>query len=207
MSRFGPDPRAFFESVYQGTAPWDVGGPQPALVELFAEHPAASPVLDVGCGSGDLAIHLARAGLDVLGVDFSERAIAQAREKLHAVHRDSARSLDFVVGDALRPSLLGQQFGSVVDSGFLHVFDPEDCDRFADELATVLRPGGRYYLLAFTMKGPRSYAPRGISEEELRGRFSREKGWQIRAMRPAKFHTAIGEMPAVSACIERVAAR
>ena len=52
------------------------------------------------------------------------------------------------------PSPLGRQFGTVVDSRFLHVFAPEDADRFADELTTVLRPGGRYYLLAFTMRGP-----------------------------------------------------
>ena len=32
MSRFGDDPRAFFDGVYQGVAPWGIGAAQPALV-------------------------------------------------------------------------------------------------------------------------------------------------------------------------------
>ena len=39
VSRFGPDPQAFFNEVYRDTAPWDVGGPQPALESLFDEFP------------------------------------------------------------------------------------------------------------------------------------------------------------------------
>ncbi len=48
MSRFGPDPLAFFEAIYQEPAPWDIGGPQPAMVALLAEYPPEGPVLDVG---------------------------------------------------------------------------------------------------------------------------------------------------------------
>src|SRR5512138_324252 len=138
MSRFGPDPRDFFNSVYRGTAPWDVGRPQPALVALFDEYPPLSPALDVGCGSGDLAIHLAQRGLQVTGIDFVEAAITQAREKARSLPSEVARALEFQVADALQPSLLQRQFGSVVDSGFLHLFDLEQRDRFADELASTL---------------------------------------------------------------------
>ena len=35
MSRFGPDPLAFFEAVYEDPAPWDIGAPQPAMVALL----------------------------------------------------------------------------------------------------------------------------------------------------------------------------
>ena len=63
MSRFGPDPQAFFDAVYRETAPWDVGGAQPALSDLLAAHPPTSPILDVGCGTGELAITLAVSGL------------------------------------------------------------------------------------------------------------------------------------------------
>lgn len=31
MSRFGPDPLTFFETVYRELAPWDIGGPQDDL--------------------------------------------------------------------------------------------------------------------------------------------------------------------------------
>jgi 2-polyprenyl-3-methyl-5-hydroxy-6-metoxy-1,4-benzoquinol methylase len=41
--------------------------------------PAPSSVLDVGCGTGSLAVLLAQAGHDVHGIDFSERMVAAAR--------------------------------------------------------------------------------------------------------------------------------
>lgn len=81
MSRFGPDPRSFFNIVYSDNPPWDVGGPQPALSALLTEYPPMNPILDVGCGSGDLAISLARLGHEVTGIDFVEAAVSQARQK------------------------------------------------------------------------------------------------------------------------------
>ena len=204
MSRFGPDPRSFFDAAYQGTAPWEVGRAQPSLVALFREHPPASPVLDVGCGSGDLAIHLARAGLDVLGIDFSERAIAQARMRLEASRLNTTGSLELRVADALRPSLLRRQFGAVVDSGFLHVLAPGDRDRFAGELASILVPGGRYYLLGFREGRRWLFSRRGIGEGWLQARFTAEKGWRIHELRPAEFQTVKAPMPALLACMERL---
>jgi SAM-dependent methyltransferase len=183
-----------------------VGGPQPALVELFGAFPPAGPVLDVGCGSGDLAIHLAQTGLEVLGIDFSERAIEQARARAAALPADAARSLDFAVADALRPSLLQRQFGAVVDSGFLHVLEPGDRDRFATELASVVRPGGRYYLLGFRERRRWFFSRRGISDVWVWGRFGQQEGWRIRDAGPAEFLTVKGPVPAIAACIERLLA-
>ncbi|MGZ4533283.1 MAG: class I SAM-dependent methyltransferase [Mycobacteriaceae bacterium] len=62
-------------------APWDTGQPQPAIVRLAAE--AAGAVLDVGCGTGENALHVASLGLSVLGVDVAETALAIARAKAH----------------------------------------------------------------------------------------------------------------------------
>lgn len=206
MSRFGPDPLAFFDAVYRETPPWDVGGPQPAMSALFAGHPPAGPVLDVGCGSGDLAISLAQGGLRVLGIDFVDAAVEQAREKTGALPPGVAGLLDFQVADALRPSLLGRRFGSVVDSGFFHLFDPGACDRFVDDLAAALLPGGRYYLLAFATEFPIPHSPRRVGEDELRARFTAEKGWRIRELRPAVFQSRVAPVPAVAACVERLPA-
>lgn len=204
MSRFGPDPRAFFDDVYREIAPWDVGGPQPALSALLAAHPPEGPVLDVGCGSGDLAVSLAREGLEVLGVDFVEEAVRQAREKAAALPVEVARRLDFRVADALRPSRLGRRFGAVVDSGFFHLFDPAEGDRFVEDLAVALSPGGRYYLLAFAVEFPIPNAPRAVEEDELRARFASERGWRVREIRPAEFLSRVAPVPATAACIERL---
>ena len=69
-----------------------MGGAQPALAALLAEYPPADPVLDVGCGSGDLAIALAKGGGHVLGIDFVPAVIEQARAKLRALPAAPRRS-------------------------------------------------------------------------------------------------------------------
>lgn len=204
MSRFGSDPRAFFDSVYQGTAPWDVGKAQPALSALLDDYPPEGPALDLGCGSGDLAFALAERGLEVVGVDFAEGAIALAREKAKSLRPDAARLVDFRVADALRPSRLQRRFRSAFDSGFLHLFEPTSVEPFVEELAATLHTGGRYYLLAFAVEfAPPS--PRALTEEELASQFTPEGGWRILEVRRAVFESRIAPVPAVCACVERVA--
>ena len=207
MSRFGSNPREFFDFVYSDVPPWDIGGPQPALSALFSEFPPADPILDVGCGSGDLAIHLARLGHRVSGVDFVETAITQARQKTASLPAEVARLVDFQIGDALQPSLFGTPFGSVVDSGFYHLFDPDQGQRFLDQVATSLLPGGRYYLLAFAIDFSLPNLPREVSEQELQARFTPEKGWKILDLRPAEFLSRVAPpVAAIRACVERLPA-
>ncbi len=207
MSRFGPDPRQFFAGVYREPAPWDVGAAQPALVDLFDSYPPENPVLDVGCGTGDLAIHLAQRGLSVVGVDFVDAAIAEARERTAPLPPEVRTRISFEVGDALRPSSLntspGPPFAAVVDSGFLHLFDDLDRDMFALELARALRPGGRYYMLGFAVTFPGENLPRAVEEDELRMRFSRKSGWNIVHCAPAVFASRMGDVAALAACVER----
>lgn len=205
MSSFGADPWAFFESVYRDAPPWDIGGPQPGMTALLDAHPPVGPVLDVGCGSGDLAISLAERGLHVFGIDFVDAAVVQARGKAHQLPPGVARNPEFRVADALRPSLLQRRFGSVVDSGFFHLFEDDERDRFAEDLARTLLTGGRYYLLAFAVEFPPP-SPRKVSEDELRARFAPEKGWRIREIRPAEFLSRVAPVPAIAACVERLPA-
>ena len=200
MSRFTPD---FFASVYRETPPWDIGAAQPDLLALLDAHPPAGTVLDVGCGSGDLAAALAGRGLRVLGIDVAEDAVAQARAKADALPAEAARRLEFRVADALRPTRLGRRFGAVVDSGFFHVLEAEERDRFVDELAATLAPGGRYYLLAFAVEFDLPNTPLRVTEDELRARFTVGAGWRIVAIRPARFLSRFAPVPSLAACIER----
>ena len=207
MSRFGDAPLEFFNSVYRDIPPWDIGGPQPAMSDLLTKYPPMNPILDVGCGSGDLSIHLAQLGHQVVGVDFVDTAIAHAQEKIGSLPSEVAHLLNFQVADALEPSLLQRKFGSVVDSGFFHLFDPDQCDRYIEELALTLLPGGRYYLHAFAIEFPIPNAPRQINADELQTRFTPEKGWHIHEIRSVEFLSRVAPpVPAVSACIERLPA-
>ena len=205
MSRFGDDPLAFFDMVYGDTAPWEVGKAQPAMAQLLKDFPPNGMVLDLGSATGDLAIHLARAGYKVLGVEFVERAVDQAREKVKALPPDVAARLKFEVADATHPSALGVDFGAVVDSGFLHLLDPDETDRFVADLGRALRPGGRYYLHEFAIEFPIDNVPRAVTREEIETRFQADSGWRVLALRDAEFLNRVAQpTAAIVACVERL---
>src|SRR5262245_9521235 len=85
----------YFDAAYRETPGWDVDAAQPAMIALLDDFPPASPVLDVGCGTGTLALALARGGLTVLGVDLSAAAIDMARAKAGAAEPEIAARVDF----------------------------------------------------------------------------------------------------------------
>jgi SAM-dependent methyltransferase len=206
LGRFGDDPRAFFGNVYSDVAPWEVGGPQPDMARLLEEFPPADPVLDLGSATGDLAINLALQGHEVVGLEFVQTAVDQARDKAAALAPEIGARLRFVMGDATRPSALGIEFGAVFDSGFIHLLDLEETDRFVADLHEAVAPGGRYYLHEFAVEFPIDNVPRAITEEEIHARFNSDTGWRVLEVRPAVFHNRVAQpTPSIVACIDRLA--
>ena len=97
-------------------------------------------VLDVCCGTGDLAIAAAKAGGKVTGLDFSQRMLARAREK--------KSDIEWVVGDALRlPFPDGSFDAATVGFGVRNL---DDLERGLAELKRVLEPGARLGILEIT---------------------------------------------------------
>jgi SAM-dependent methyltransferase len=164
-----------FDTSYQagGTAPWDIGRPQPAFVRLLEAGEIGGRVLDVGCGTGEHALMAAGAGLTAAGVDAAPTAIALAREKA------AQRSLEvrFEVADALALPGLGEPFDTVLDCGLFHVFDDDDRARFVASLGSVVVSGGRYFMLCFSDSEPGDWGPRRVGQDELRRSFA--DGWQV----------------------------
>ncbi|MBV9351456.1 MAG: class I SAM-dependent methyltransferase, partial [Mycobacterium sp.] len=66
-----------------GFTPWDGHPLSTTLRELVEGADALPPgaALDVGCGTGDASIYLARHGWQVTGVDFTPKALDKARSK------------------------------------------------------------------------------------------------------------------------------
>ncbi len=205
MNRFGSDPLAFFNAVYQNIPPWDIGAPQPAMTALIEKYPPPNPILDLGCGSGDLAIYLAQLGHQVIGLDFVETAIQNARARAASSSRHTAGQLSFQVADALKPSLLQQKFGAVMDSGFYHLFSPEQSNQLIDEVASILLPNGRYYLHEFAIEFPVANMPRQITVDELQARFTTDRGWHIKEIQTVEFLSRVAPpVSATCACIEHI---
>jgi SAM-dependent methyltransferase len=205
LGRFGKDPHAFFGVVYVDTAPWEVGGAQPAMARLLQDFPPTGTVLDLGSATGDLAIHLARSGHRVLGVEFVESAVLQACEKAAGLPPEVAELVSFRVADATRPSALGLEFSAAVDSGFLHLLDSDETDRFVEDLGRALGSGGRYYLHEFAIEFPMDNVPRAITREEIDARFNAGSGWRVLDVRNVEFLNRVAQpTAAIAACIERL---
>jgi ubiquinone/menaquinone biosynthesis C-methylase UbiE len=139
-------------SYHQGPAPWDIGRPQPAIVRLASQGGFAGAVLDAGCGTGENALHVARLGLPVLGVDVAETALAIARQKVATV--GSTINVEFAAADAFQLERLGRSFKTVLDCGLFHTFDSDERPRYVASLARVTEHDGTLYILCFSNEGP-----------------------------------------------------
>jgi cyclopropane fatty-acyl-phospholipid synthase-like methyltransferase len=170
-----------FQKVYDGEAPWDIGKPQPAIVA--AAQQITGSVLDVGCGTGENALFFAQQGHQTTGIDFVEYPIAEAKRK--AQRRGLPAT--FRVMDALRLEEIPEAFDCVIDCGLFHVFSDDDRVRYVAGLASVVKPGGRVFLLCFSDREPPGDGPRRVSQAEIRAAFS--SGWEVESIQHARFET------------------
>jgi demethylmenaquinone methyltransferase / 2-methoxy-6-polyprenyl-1,4-benzoquinol methylase len=110
--------------------------------DLAALGPGDS-ALDVACGTGDLAIELARrvgTGGEVIGSDFSEEMLERARAK--------APGLAWEWGNALElPYASGRFDAATVGFGARNF---SDLERGLAEMTRVVKPGGRVVVLEIT---------------------------------------------------------
>jgi cyclopropane fatty-acyl-phospholipid synthase-like methyltransferase len=162
----------FWDEIYKGTPPWDLGHPQPvfqALIQSGEIKPGRA--LDIGCGRGENAIMLAMNGCDVTGIDLSEDAISDAKAK--AIERYV--KVNFAVGNVLQMDRLfmEDEFDIVIDSGLFHVMTEEERPAFARQVHRVLKKGGKYFMLCFSDKEPGEYElPRRLSKAKIENTFS-----------------------------------
>jgi SAM-dependent methyltransferase len=122
-----------------------------AGAEAFAQRlgiPAGARVLDVACGTGNVAIPLARMGAIIAGVDIAPNLLAQARER--AAIEDLTAI--FEEGDAEQLPCADASFDAVVTM-FGAMFAPRP-ELVTSEFARVLKPGG---LLAMANWNPASF--------------------------------------------------
>lgn len=92
------------------------------------------PVLDVGCGRGELLDLLAEAGVPAMGIDTDEGMVARCREKGHAVER--ADALTWLEGRE------AGEYGAIVSIQVVEHLPEPDLMRFLELSRRALAPGG-----------------------------------------------------------------
>jgi SAM-dependent methyltransferase len=190
-------PADLFDPSYAGTPPWDIGRPQPAFERLAETGQIDGFVLDVGCGTGENALYLAARGYDVVGIDGAPTAIEKARAKA----KERGISARFEVADALDLPIPKRPFDTVIDSGLFHVFSDDDRMAFRESLASVMRPGAKYFMMCFSEREPGNWGPRRITQAEIRSTFA--GGWRVDDIKPSAFDTNFGQALAWLAAISR----
>ena len=110
----------------------------------------SDPVLDLCCGSGDLALSFAKQGRRVVGADFClpMLEVAKKRRQESGTASDSpVQKLELLEGDGLNLPFASASFGAISLSFGLRNFN--DTERGLRECLRVLKPGGTLFVLEF----------------------------------------------------------
>jgi 2-polyprenyl-3-methyl-5-hydroxy-6-metoxy-1,4-benzoquinol methylase len=144
------------DSIYQKVPldriPWNMENPPDALV-AFIESGKISPcrAVDLGCGTGNYALYLATRGFEMTGIDSSPTAIRIARTSA----RTRGVCVSFVVADLLGDlHEVRERFDFAFDWEVLHHIFPDDREKYAHNVHTLLNPGGLYLTVSFSERDP-----------------------------------------------------
>ncbi|GKT60673.1 thiol methyltransferase [Colletotrichum tofieldiae] len=217
LSKHGQKWSAFWEEKY---TPWDRGGPSVALLDLLTTRPDLVPpppspaeqgqsdsdrptALVPGCGKGHDAILLAGLGYDVLALDFSPTAIAEAKDNQKAIaarlgagteaaegeldaytirHPSGAEpgAVTWLSGDFFSDSWLAEwgrekAFDLIFDYTFLCALPLTARPLWATRMTALLAPHGRLVCLEFPSGKPLSLPgpPWGLTPEVYLALLSR----------------------------------
>jgi SAM-dependent methyltransferase len=173
---------------------WDIGVPQPVVVELEAAGGFAGAVLDVGCGVGGNSIFLGKRGYPTTGVDVAPTAIELAR--LAAAEADVA--VEFTVADATN---LGYEnhFDTILDSALYHCFPPDRRPAYLAAITRAARPSARLHIVCMAEDEniDSSPPPYQIGEANLREVVGRD--WRITELTRTRYTIAMTRAKLVEA--------
>lgn len=185
---------AYSDHIFAGPPPWNIGEAQPEIAALIDDGKITSPVLDAGCGVGDVSLALATAGYDVVGADISTVAIEAATR---AAAERGLTNVRFVQGDLRTLTVDGEPFNTVVDCTLFHSLPIEARPDYLRGIHEVSASGAVLHMLVFTTEAlpPDSPfpVPNLVTEAELREAVSQV--WTIENVQPAFVAVQLPDVP------------
>ncbi|MFG2341059.1 class I SAM-dependent methyltransferase [Streptomyces yangpuensis] len=149
--RWTADGASWWDGFYADRSkpvPFFVSKPDENLVS-YLDRGLISPgrALDLGCGPGRNALHLASLGFEVDAVDLSPEAVSWASERA----REAGADIRFHCGNAfeLAATELGGPYDLIYDSGCFHHLPPHRRVSYLALLDRLLAPGGHLGLTCF----------------------------------------------------------
>lgn len=147
--------------------PWRSGNASTQLVEYLARHTPekGGAAIELGCGTGENLVCLARAFEQAVGVDISPVAVQSTSEALTAAQCVNGRA---VVADVLAlPGEYEGTFDFVFDCQTFHCVRKVDEAAAASAVSSLLKPNGVLLLLTGNADEPTERGPERLSREDL----------------------------------------
>ncbi len=171
-----------------GFAPWERRDVPELWRPLFEGTDAMEPgrALDIGCGSGRDAVHLAARGWEVTAVDVVDKALERARQRA----MDEGVEVRWVKGSVGELGRLGLEpgYSLVYDFGCIQGLSDPERRGAAAGMTELAAPGARLVLLAFKA-GRRVLLPRGMDTDDVLTLLG--DGWELERAESA----VIADMP------------
>ena len=107
------------------------------LNDYFLKNYIGKKILDYGCGDGNMAVSLAKKGIEIIGIDLSDIRIQNCREL--AKKEGISDKVSFLVMDAEKTTFIDNFFDGIICTGVLHHLDTK---KAFGELARILKSEG-----------------------------------------------------------------
>lgn len=166
---------------------------------LDANFVAGDHVIDLGCGTGEDAVHLARRAVHVLAIDAAPAMVEEARRKVESAGLGHRVRVQRLAMEELAAEALGGAppfDGAFSDFGALNCVT--DLARVAGRLAAFLRPGARAVLVVMGPAVPWEWAwflsrrEPGKAFRRLRREGVAWRGMRVRYPAPGTVRRAFG---------------
>lgn len=177
----GSNTSAHWDHRYlSGDAPWNSGLVSRELVRVLQEESfAPCRAVELGCGTGTNAVHLARHGFDVLAVDCSEVAI----ERADRLAREAQTSVTFAVSDLCQVSSLREALGHasavyerhcsfLFDRGCYHCARRTNLPGFLETVEWLAAPKAHFLMLCGNAAETAEHGPPRLTEADIRSDWS-----------------------------------